>query len=140
VTLPTRWLVALLAAAPAVLAQNVPHLAYVLPAGGRQGATFQVTTGGQFLPNVSAAYVSGSGVQVTVVDYARPMNAMQATELRDRVQALQKETMTAAIRQEIVDTRVKLLLFNARRLTSPVLAETVTLEVTIAPRRGARQA
>ena len=133
-TLPTRWLVALLAAAPAVLAQNVPHLAYVLPAGGRQGATFQVTTGGQFLPNVSAAYVSGSGVQVTVVDYARPMNAMQATELRDRVQALQKETMTAAIRQEIVDTRVKLLLFNARRLTSPVLAETVTLQVAIAPR------
>jgi hypothetical protein len=123
-----------LAAAPAVLAQNVPHLAYVLPAGGRQGATFQITTGGQFLPNVSAAYVSGSGVQVTVVDYARPMNAMQATELRDRVQALQKETMTAAIRQEIVDTRVKLLLFNARRLTSPVLAETVTLQVAIAPR------
>jgi hypothetical protein len=134
VTLPTRWLAAFLAAAPAVLAQNVPHLAYVLPAGGRQGATFQVKTGGQFLPNVSAAYVSGSGVQVTVVDYARPMNAMQATELRDRVQALQKETMTAAIRQEIVDTRVKLLLFNARRLTSPVLAETVTLQVTIAPR------
>ena len=132
-TLPTRWLAAFLAAVPAVLAQNVPHLAYVLPAGGRQGATFQVKTGGQFLPNVSEAYVSGSGVQVTVVDYARPMNAMQATELRDRVQALQKETMTAAIRQEIVDTRVKLLLFNARRLTSPVLAETVTLQVAIAP-------
>jgi hypothetical protein len=122
-----------LAAVPAVLAQNAPHLAYVLPAGGRQGATFQVTTGGQYLPNVSAAYVSGSGVRATVVDYARPMNAMQATELRDRMQALQKETMTEAVRKEIVDTRVKLLLFNARRLTSPVLAETVTLQVAIAP-------
>jgi hypothetical protein len=133
VTLPTRWLAALLAAVPAVLAQNAPHLAYVLPAGGRQGTTFQVTTGGQYLPNVSAAYVSGSGVRVTVVDYARPMNAMQATELRDRMQALQKETMTEAVRKEIVDTRVKLLLFNARRLTSPVLAETVTLQVAIAP-------
>ena len=132
-TLPTRWLAALLAAVPAVLAQNAPHLAYVLPAGGRQGTTFQVTTGGQYLPNVSAAYVSGSGVRVTVVDYARPMNAMQATELRDRMQALQKETMTEAVRKEIVDTRVKLLLFNARRLTSPVLAETVTLQVAIAP-------
>jgi hypothetical protein len=133
VTLPTRWLAALLAAVPAVLAQNAPHLAYVLPAGGRQGTTFQVTTGGQYLPNVSAAYVSGSGVRATVVDYARPMNAMQATELRDRMQALQKETMTEAVRKEIVDTRVKLLLFNARRLTSPVLAETVTLQVAIAP-------
>jgi hypothetical protein len=133
VTFPTRWLAAFLAAVPAVLAQNVPHLAYVLPAGGRQGATFQVATGGQYLPNVSAAYVSGSGVRATVVDYARPMNAMQATELRDRMQALQKQPMTAAVRKEIVDTRVKLLLFNARRLTSPVLAETVTLQVVIAP-------
>jgi len=134
VTLRTRWLAAFLAAVPAVLAQNVPHLAYVLPAGGRQGATFQVKTGGQFLPNVSAAYVSGSGVRATVVEYARPMNAMQAAELRDHMQALQKETMTDAVRKEMVDTRVKLLLFNARRLTSPVLAETVTLQVAIAPR------
>ena len=69
-----------LALVPAVLAQNAPHLAYVLPAGGRQGATFQVQAGGQFLPNVSAVYVSGSGVQATLSDYARPMNAMQATE------------------------------------------------------------
>jgi hypothetical protein len=116
-----------------VLAQNAPHLAYVLPAGGRQGATFQVKTGGQFLPNVSAVYVSGTGVQATVVDHARPMNAMQAAELRDRMQVLQKQPMTDAVRKEMVDTRVKLLVFNAARLTSPVLAETVTLQVAIAP-------
>jgi hypothetical protein len=41
--------------------------------------------------------------------------------------------MTDAVRKEMVDTRVKLLLFNSRRLTSPVLAETVTLQVVIAP-------
>jgi hypothetical protein len=133
VTLGTCWLAAFLAAVPAVLAQNAPHLAYVLPAGGQQGTTFQVTTGGQFLPNVSKVYVSGSGVHATVVDYVRPMNAMQAIQLRDRMQALQKQPMTAAVQKEMVDTRVKLLLFNARRLTSPVLAETVTLQVTIAP-------
>ena len=131
-TLGTCWLAAFLAAVPAVLAQNAPHLAYVLPAGGQQGTTFQVTTGGQFLPNVSKVYVSGSGVHATVVDYVRPMNAMQAIQLRDRMQALQKQPMTAAVQKEMVDTRVKLLLFNARRLTSPVLAETVTLQVTIA--------
>ena len=39
-----RWLAAFLAAVPALLAQNAPHLAYVLPAGGQQGTTFQVTT------------------------------------------------------------------------------------------------
>jgi hypothetical protein len=133
VKLQTCWLAAFLAAVPAVLAQNAPHLAYVLPAGGRQGSAFQVKTGGQFLPNVSAVYVSGSGVEATVVDYAKPMNAMQATELRDRMQALQKQPMTDAVRKEMVDTRVKLLTFNSTRLTSPVLAETVTLQVVIAP-------
>jgi hypothetical protein len=122
-----------LAVVPGVLAQNAPHLAYVLPAGGQQGATFQVTTGGQFLPNVSAVYVSGSGVEATVADYTRPMNATQALQLRDRMQELQKLPITDAVRKEMVDTRVKLLLFNSRRLTSPVLAETVTLHVTIAP-------
>ena len=122
-----------LALVPVVLAQNAPHLAYVLPAGGRQGATFQVQAGGQFLPNVSAVYVSGSGIHATLSDYARPMNAMQATELRDRMQELQKQPLTDAVRKEMVDTRVKLLTFNARRLTSPVLAETVTLQITIAP-------
>jgi hypothetical protein len=116
-----------------VLAQNAPHLAYVLPAGGQQGTTFQVKAGGQYLPNVSAVYVSGSGVQATVADYARPMNATEAADLRDRMQALQKQPMTAAVQKEMVDIRVKLLIFNARRLTSPVLAETVTLQVTIAP-------
>ena len=132
-TLGTRWLAAFLAAVPGVLAQNAPHLAYVLPAGGQQGTTFKVKTGGQYLPNASAAYVSGSGVQVKVVDYARPMNATQATDLRDRMQALQKQPMTDAVRNEIVDIRVKLLTFNATRLISPVLAETVTLQVAIAP-------
>ncbi|MGA2724143.1 MAG: PPC domain-containing protein [Bryobacteraceae bacterium] len=132
-TLGTCWLAAVLAAVPVVRAQNAPHLAYVLPAGGQQGTTFQVKTGGQFLPNVSAAYVSGSGVRATVVDYARPMNATQAADLRDRMQALQKQPMTAAVQKEMVDTRVTLLLFNARRLTSPVLAESVTLQITIAP-------
>jgi len=133
VRLGTCWLAAFLAGVPAVLAQNAPHLAYVLPAGGQQGTTFQVKAGGQFLPNVSKVYVSGSGVQATVSDYARPMNAMQAVQLRDRMQELQKQPMTDAVQKEMVDTRVKLLLFNARRLTSPVLAETVTLQVTIAP-------
>jgi hypothetical protein len=133
VTLGARWLAAFLAVVPAVWAQNAPHLAYVLPAGGQQGTTFQVKTGGQYLTNPSAVYVSGSGVQAKVVDYAKPMNATEATDLRDRMQALQKQPMTDAVRKEILDARVKLLIFNSARLTSPVLAETVTLQVAIAP-------
>lgn len=128
-----KILLAALLAVPAARAQNVPHIAYVLPAGGQQGTTIQVKVGGQFLPNVTEVYVSGSGVRATLGDYARPLNGMQATQLRDRMQELQKQPMSAAVRKELADIRVKLLLFNNTRLTSPVLAETVALQIEIAP-------
>jgi hypothetical protein len=130
----TLWLVTLLTAVPAVRAQqNAPHLAYVLPAGGRQGTTFQVKVGGQFLTNVSGIYVSGSGIHSTTIDYTRPMNGMQATQLRDRVQTLQKQPPDAAVQKEMLDIRTKLLIFNSNRNISPVLAETVTLQIAIDP-------
>ena len=119
--------------APALFAQNPPHLAYALPAGGQQGTTFQTTLGGQFLQNASAVYISGDGVRATLGEYARPMNGTQATQLRDRMQELQKLPMDAAVRQEMIDVRGKLLIFNSARNTSPVLAETVALQVSIAP-------
>ena len=132
--LVTLWLATFLAFVPAAWAQqNAPHLGYVLPAGGQQGTTFQVKAGGQFLANVADAYVSGSGIQVAVADYERPMNPMQATQLRERLQELQKQPIDAAVQKEIAGIRVQLLIFNSRRLTSPVLAETVTLQITIAP-------
>jgi hypothetical protein len=58
---------------------------------------------------------------------------MQANQLRDRMQELQKLAMNAAVFQEMVDIRSKLLIFNSTRLMSPVLAETVTLQIAIAP-------
>jgi hypothetical protein len=125
-------LTALLAVAPAAWAQNVPHLAYALPAGGQQGTTFQMKVGGQFLPNVNNVQFSGGGVEARILDFTRPMNGMQATELRDRMQELQKQPVSEAVRKEIIDIRVKLFLFNYERNISPVLAETMTLEVTIA--------
>jgi hypothetical protein len=61
------------------------------------------------------------------------MNPMQANELRDRMQTLQKLPIDAAVVKEMVDIRTKLLIFNSTRLTSPVLGETVTLQISIAP-------
>jgi hypothetical protein len=58
---------------------------------------------------------------------------MQAMQLRDRLQELQKQPMDAVVQKEISDIRVKLLIFNSNRNISPVLAETVTLQITMAP-------
>ncbi|MGP8244855.1 MAG: PPC domain-containing protein [Bryobacteraceae bacterium] len=127
--------VALFVTLPGLRAQNVPSLAYALPAGGQQGTAFEVTLGGQFLSNVSAASVTGAGVEVTVGEHARPMSGAQAQQLRNRMQELQKQAVGDDVRQEMTDIRVKLLLFNAQRTISPGLAETVKLRVAVA--RGA---
>jgi hypothetical protein len=131
--LVTFSLATFLAAVPAARAQNAPHIAYVLPAGGQQGTTIQVKVGGQFLPNVADVYISGRGIQGTVAEYARPMNGNMATELRDKLAELMKKPADAEVQKEIIDIRTKLLVFNNERTMSPVLAETVTVQVTIAP-------
>ena len=124
---------ATLAVVPVARAQNAPHVAYALPAGGQQGTTVQVRVGGQFLPNVVNVYISGRGAQGTVAEYARPMNGNMATELRDKLAELLKKPMDAGVQKEIIDIRTKLQIFNNERTMSPVLAETVTLQVTISP-------
>jgi len=122
-----------LAAVPVLHAQNVPHIAYVLPAGSQQGTTIQVKVGGQFLPNVTGIYISGRGVQGAIGEYVRPMNGNQATMLRDRMQELIKLPVTDVVQKEIIDIRTKLLIFNNDRTASPVLAETLMLQISIAP-------
>ncbi len=123
----------LLSAAPSLLAQNSPHLAYAFPAGGQQGTTVRITVGGQFLQNVTQAFVSGVGVRAVIGEYVRPMAPMQATALRERMQELQKQAAAPAVQKEMADIRIKLLAFQASRLTSPVLAEVLTLDISIAP-------
>jgi hypothetical protein len=132
----TLWIAILGSAVPAAWAQqNSPHLAYVFPAGAQQGTSVRVKVGGQFLVNASNAYVSGGGIEARIVDFARPMTGMQATELRNRSQELQQQlqkgTLNAAGMKEFLDIREKLAIFAASRNTSPVLAENVILQITV---------
>jgi hypothetical protein len=130
---------------PVVQAQpNIPHIAYVYPAGGRQGTTFQVTVGGQFLGAVSNAYISGTGIQATVIEYNRPMNQKEFNDLRDRLKKLQDKwqatrksssptnVWTAADAQMLAEIRGKILKNPPNRQANPAMAETVILKITIA--------
>jgi hypothetical protein len=66
-----------------------PHIGYVYPAGGRQGSTFRVTVGGQYLQGARAAYVSGEGVRASVIEFVRPIRpnelATVGRHLRDLI-------------------------------------------------------
>ena len=113
--------------------QQLPHAGYVYPAGGRQGTTFEITVGGQFLDGVKSAIVSGAGVEASVVEYVKPLTGGQAGELRDQVKELTaKPNPTAEDRQKIADIRAKLQAFM-RRSTTPAIAETVRVNIVLAP-------
>ncbi len=118
-----------------------PHIGYVFPAGGRQGTSLLVKVGGQYLNNVTNACISGQGVKAEVVEYTRPLTPQQANDLRKQLQELQDKraalrsatnqtTWTAQDTKMAAEIRAKLAQFQ-KRTTSPALAETVTLRLTI---------
>ncbi|NLF39721.1 hypothetical protein GX586_09765, partial [bacterium] len=77
--LPALMLAACAHAAPAPFS---PHVGYLYPAGGRQGATFEIMAGGQFLRGVNSVHITGEGVQAKVVQHAGPLNNEQRIEAR----------------------------------------------------------
>ena len=124
---------ALLAVTATAQQQQIPHAGYVYPAGGRQGTSFEVIVGGQFLDGVKTALLSGAGVQATVVDHFKPLTPAQAAQLRDQVKELsEKPNPTAEDRQKIAEIRAKLAGFMGRSIT-PAIAETVRLNIAVAP-------
>jgi hypothetical protein len=123
-------------AAAAAFAQTqpiTPHVGYVYPAGGRQGATFEVTLGGQFLDGVNSVRISGVGVRASVVAHVKPPTPVQINQLRRKLKDLtDKPPATAEDKKAVAELRVKLSQI-ARRPAHPAIAETVTLQVTLAP-------
>jgi hypothetical protein len=150
-------LLGLLTFAVAASAQPAsPHIGYVYPAGGREGAVFTVAVGGQFLNNATNAYISGPGVQAVVVDYSRPLTQKEFNDLRDKIREMQDRraaanasarkrggstnsspgtnvVWTAADDKLLAEMRQKVALFAPRRNANPAIAETVTIRVTLAP-------
>jgi len=128
-------------------AQNLPHIGYVYPAGGRQGSTFQVVVGGQYLGSATNLLVTDGGVTAELRDYSRPMTQREFNELREQMEELRKKRQalqskgknrkapargwTAADERLFAEVRMKLAKFQ-RRPPNPAIAETVTLSVSIA--------
>jgi hypothetical protein len=133
---PSRWrkvlppVALLLLAAPLGAQPSSPHVGYVFPAGGRQGSTFQVVLGGQYLEGPASLHVSGGGVRAKVISLTRPLTEQERETLRKRLQELRKKVRkTPSDRQEIEEIRDKLREVAIR--PTPVLAEIVTVEMTI---------
>jgi hypothetical protein len=133
---------------------NTPHLGYVYPAGGRQGSTFPIVLGGEFLQGATNVYVNGDGIQAAVLEYDRPMPQKEFNELRDQLRELMQKrraagraarrnqwrngaglstnSWTAADQKKLVEIGTRLLKNPPNRQGNPALAETVLVQVTLA--------
>jgi len=150
--------VALLALAEAAPAQNNPRIGYVYPAGGQQGAAFEVTVGGQYLDGASDVCLSGDGVEATVLKHAKPLTQRQINELREKLQEVQKRMQeerkkgargnfrdtaglftriaaevgtSAEDLQALADLRKRMN--DPKQQLNPQISETVTLNIRLAP-------
>jgi hypothetical protein len=85
-------LLVLLLCAAGAWAQSgtVPQVGYLYPAGGQQGTVVKVTVGGQLLRGAKEVYVSGEGVEASVVEYMRPPTNINK-DVRDLIQKHLKE-------------------------------------------------
>jgi hypothetical protein len=125
-------------------AQDRPRIGYVYPAGGRQGTTFLITVGGQFLGSwkgeyqidVLQAHFSGEGVRAIVRHDIRILDMQETQALQDKLNMLQQQNSNdAKFLKEMFEVSRKLSKARAefmRRETQPALADSVTLEVTLA--------
>ncbi|NQT86432.1 hypothetical protein HQ560_06680, partial [bacterium] len=94
-------LAALLAGPAAARAGETPHIGYIYPAGGRQGAVVEATVGGQYLRGVREAYISGKGVQVKVLKHWQLLTQGQINSVRMRQQEITKfQRLITAAREE----------------------------------------
>ena len=143
----------LCASVPVALCQSItPHIGYVYPAGGRQGTSFQVKVGGQFLDGATNVFISGPGIQARVLQHTKPMTQKQFNDLREQMKELQNKRTAAARKgkrgagaqgsaravwtaeddRAFAEIRKKLAGF-VRRPMNPAIAEILTLQVTAAP-------
>ena len=142
--LTTIALLTVFAAAPGLARAQpaAPNLGFVYPAGGQQGTTFTVSVGGQNLNDTSAAILSGSGAQIRVVGFERPLTQRELNDLREELQRLQekraaarndaKQPFTAADEKRTAEIR-QLMASRGNRQVPAAIAQTVMLEITLDP-------
>lgn len=147
------FLITLTAAAHA---QRAPHIGYVYPAGGQRATTFEVVVGGQGLDSPTGVVISGEGVTVEILEHDKPLSAVAAGDVRDKLREMQPKlralrndpgttpaTLLPGIRKllreaDLTEKQLRLMADYDRRRNDPKqqqnaqIGETVRIKVTIA--------
>ena len=134
------WLVfsLALALAPVVCAQQTPHVAYVYPAGGQVGTTFQIVVGGQFLSGITnfEVILDGGLASVKIIGYNRQLKPDEQQALKDELTKFQNKQKTGArlTASEVatVNEIKQTLTQFGRRPANPAIGEFMTLQLALA--------
>jgi len=149
-------LLAFLSMSVSAHAQRAPRIGYVYPAGGQIGTTFEVSVGGQGLDNPSGVVVSGTGVQVEILEHDKPLSNEAVSDIRTFLSELgtkfqemravpdaKREDLLATARhllreKKITEKQLRQVYDFERKRNDPKrqqntqIAETVRVKVTIA--------
>jgi len=126
-------LVILLAFVSAGQAQS--YIGFVYPAGGRQGATFRITLGGQALEGVNSAFISGTGVQARMVEYNKKLGSSELMLLNEQLKELKGQSAQKPDEgmTNLIARLEKIVREYVDQPASASIANLVIVEVTIAP-------
>ena len=122
----------------AATAQPAPHLGYVYPDGGRQGSTFTMVIGGQFLSGITnfMVFVDGDCATARAISHDRQLNQKERDAFQEEIKQFQekrkggvKATPAELARMEFV--RLKLTQFGRPPL-NPAIGEFMTVQFTLA--------
>lgn len=142
---------ALAAAVAAIAAPNAPHIGYAYPPGAQAGTNVDVLVGGQFLRPTRFAVFSAPGITADIGDYYRPLTGVEASDLRDKMQAARDKlraevgpngrplrfTQDDVVKEagltptDIANLEKFRQRNDPKRQLNPQLAETVTLHVHV---------
>ncbi len=140
---------ALLWAGGAAAQNRPPAVAYLYPAGARQGETIRAVVGGQRLPEEATPFFSGSGITAKVVAHLRPMKPEEQEErqkeLRDLLQRQRESQRTSAGRpraganswtaeneRRLAQLAEEMAMLGRSR-NAPAFGERIELEIAVAP-------
>ncbi len=143
-----RWVLALilpLLATSAALAQKGeknPDISYVFPGGGCRGTSFDVIVGGQYIKEVTKAFISGEGIETKIVEWYRPMTQGEYVKLNRDIRTKQEEdgiSREAAIKAlGITDEQLEEMKIyqerrnDPKRQPNPQLDEMLTVRIKVA--------
>jgi hypothetical protein len=133
------------------LAEIVPHIGYVYPAGGTPGSTMTVTIGGQYLKEFKSVHITGLKVQAELTGYFRLDERQDINRVRrtkETLEAKQSEAEDELTKEQFarslekIDEAMSMVqqarqedrknpMLAQRRQFNPQIAEKIDLELTI---------